>query len=85
MSDIQAQAFLQGTNYDKIFVDGFPRQIRLRTITFRVLLIMKELQRGSFRAAYTRNGNQQVRSSGFMENVRPFFTPLRDTTLHLYA
>ena len=73
MLGMQAQPSLQGINYDRIFVDGSPHQIRLRTITLHVMLITKEPPLGSSKAVFTGTGNQQVlnRSSGFMGNVRP--------------
>jgi hypothetical protein len=69
---LQAQASLQGINYDKIFADGSRHQIRLRIITLRAILITKEPRHGSSEAALTKIGNQQILShySGFMENVR---------------
>ena len=86
---MQAQALLQEINYDGIFVDGSLRQIRLRTITLRVMPITGELRCGSSEAAFTRIGNQQVlnRFSGFMENVRPSQSSLTltppNTILHV--
>ena len=74
-----AQAALQGINYDKIFVNGSHRRIRPRTTTSRVVLITREPQAGSFKVAYTMNGNRRLRFSGYMENVRscpkPFLAP----------
>ena len=75
---MQAQALSQGANCDRIFVDGSRHQIRLRTITLRVMLITKEQRHGSSEAVFTRIGNQQVpnRSSGSMESVRLSPTPV---------
>ena len=60
--DMQAQASLQGTNYHRIFVDSSRHQIhlrfRLRTIALPIMLIMRELQHGSSKAAYIRIENQ---------------------------
>jgi hypothetical protein len=69
---MQAQASFQGINYDRIFVDGSRHQIRLLTITLRVMLITREPRHGSTEAVFTRIGNQQILNhySGFMENVR---------------
>ena len=70
---MQAQALLQRTNYDRIFVDGSRLQIHLQITTLRVTLITREPRHGSSEAVFIRIGNQQrlIRSSGFMENVRP--------------
>ena len=74
---MQAQASLQGINYDRIFVNGSRHQIRLRTITLHIMLITREPRHGSSEAVFTRNGNQQLlnRCSGFMVNVRSSPTP----------
>ena len=68
--DVEAQATSQEINYDRTFGDGFPHRIRLQTITLHVVLITKEQQPGSFKVAYSVNGNLLVRFSGFMVNVR---------------
>jgi hypothetical protein len=75
--DIQVQASLQVINYDRIFVDGSRHQIRLRTITLRVMLVTREPRHGSSEAIYITIGNQQLlnRSSGSTENVRLSPTP----------
>ena len=65
----------QGINYDRIFVDGSPHQIHPRTITLRAALITREPQLGSRKEAYIVNGNQHLRFSGSMENVRCCPTP----------
>ena len=69
-----AQTSPQGINYDKIFVDGSLRQIHPRTITLPVVLITREPQLGSFKAAYIMNGNRHLRFSGSMGNVSLYFT-----------
>jgi hypothetical protein len=63
------QTSSQGINYEKIFVDGSPHQIHPRTITLPVVLITREPQLGSFKAACIMNGNPHLRFSGSMENV----------------
>ena len=65
-----AQLSSQGINYDSIFVDGSPHQIRPRIITLPVVLITRGPQLGSFKAAYIMNGDRHLRFSGSMENVR---------------
>ena len=65
-----AQPSSQGINYDKIFVDGSPHQIPPRIITLPVVVITREPQHGSFKAAYIMNGNLHLRFSGSRENVR---------------
>ena len=64
---------MQEIKYNRIFIDGSRHQIRLRTITLRVIFITREPQHGSSEAVFTRVGKQQPlnRLSGFMENVRP--------------
>jgi len=62
---------LQGINYGRTFTNGYPHQIRLRTITSHVVLITKEKRLGSSKGAYSRNGCPRVRFFGFMVNVRP--------------
>ena len=74
-----AQSSSQKINYDKIFVDGSPRQIPPRTTTLPVVLITREPQLGSFKAVYIRNGNRRLRFSGFMENVSRCPTPYLTT------
>ena len=67
---MQAQPSTQAINYDRIFVDGYPHQIHPRTITLRAMFITREPQLGSLKEAYIVNGNQHLRFSGSMENVR---------------
>ena len=69
---MRTQASSQGINlnYGGTFVNGSPHQIHLRTIPSLVVLITREPQPGSFKEAYIMNGNQHLRFSGSMENVR---------------
>ena len=66
-----ALASLQGINYGRTFTNGYPHQIRLRTITSHVVLITKEQRLGSSKGAYSRNGCPRVHFFGFMVNVCP--------------
>jgi hypothetical protein len=60
---------MQGVNCARTFASGFPHQTHPPTITLPVLPILKERQRGSFKAAPSENGNPQVRFYGSTVNV----------------
>jgi len=66
----------RGDNYERASTNGSLLQTHRRIITSHVVLITRKQQTGSSKAEYTRNGSQQVRFSGSMENVRPVLFPL---------
>jgi hypothetical protein len=65
----------QGINCGRAFTDGYPHQIRLRTITLHAVPTTKEQQPGSSKEAFSRNGCPRVPFFGFTVNVRPFRFP----------
>ena len=67
---MEPYALFQKTNCEITSTNGSPHRIRQLTITLRVILITRKLQRGSSKETFTRNGNPKVRSFGFMESVR---------------
>jgi hypothetical protein len=69
--DLQTQASLQGTNYDRTFADGSLHRIPPQTIISRAVLTMRELPRGFFKGIFSRNGSPLVPFFGFMANVCP--------------
>ena len=69
-SDVWTQPSIQGTNYDRIFEDGSPHQIRLRTITLLATRTMRELRHGSSREVFSGNGSPRAHLFGSMVNVR---------------
>ena len=68
----------QKTNYERTSTNGSPHQIRRLIITLRAVLITRRWQPGSFKAAFSGNGNQQARFFGFTGNARtvPLLTRL---------
>ena len=60
----------QGNNCEIASTNGSLRQTHQRTITSHVVLITRKQQTGFSKEEYTKNGSQQVRFSGPMENVR---------------
>ena len=54
----------------RTFTNGFPHRIHQLTITLRVIPITRRQQPGSFKEAFSGDGNQQVRSFGFTGKVR---------------
>ena len=69
---MESYASLQKTNCGRTSTNGFPHQIHQLIITLRVILTTRRQQLGSFKAAFSGSGNQQVRCFGFTGNVRPF-------------
>ena len=62
MPDVQAQPFSQSINYDRIFVDGFRRQIHQRITILHATLITKEQRPGFLKEGHIKNGSQWVLS-----------------------
>ena len=60
---------LQKTNCGRTSTNGSPHRIHQLIITLRVIPITRRRQPGSLEAAFSGNGNQQLRCFGFMENV----------------
>ena len=60
----------QKTDRGRTSTNGSPHRIRRLIITLRVILITRKPQRGSFKATFSANGNQQARYFGSMGNVR---------------
>jgi hypothetical protein len=60
----------QGTNCERAFTNGSPRQTHPRIITSHAVLIIREQQAGFFREASSKNGCHLNRFFGSMENVR---------------
>ena len=67
----EALPSLQEINYGRVFTDGYPHQIHLRTITSHAVPTTKEQRPGSSKEAFSRNGCPRVRFFGFMVNLRP--------------
>jgi hypothetical protein len=67
----EALPSFQGINYGRAFTNGYPHQIRLRTITSYVVPTTKEQRPGSSKGASSRNGCPRARFFGFTVNVRP--------------
>jgi hypothetical protein len=64
-----ASSILQGINCVRAFASGFPHQTHPQTITWPVLPISKERQRGSLKAVPTKIGSPLVRFLGSTVNV----------------
>ena len=69
MEPYMSYTSLQKTNCGRTSTNGSPHRIHQLTITLRVIPITRRRQPGSFEAAFSGNGNQQLRCFGFMENV----------------
>jgi hypothetical protein len=67
---VQAQASVQGINYDRTFADGSLRRIRLLTTTLRAAPIASEQRSGFSKKVSSPNGNPMGRFCGSTENVR---------------
>ena len=81
---LEPYASFQKTDCGRASTNGSPHPIRQLTITLRVILITRKLQRGSSKETFTRNGNQEVLSFGFTESVRPvpiFYPILNDVSI----
>jgi hypothetical protein len=77
-SNLAPYTSFQKTSCGRTSTNGSPHQIRRLIITLRAVLITRRWQPGSFKAAFSGNGNQQARFFGFMGNVRtvPLLTRL---------
>ena len=60
----------QGTSSEKVFYDGFHRQIHPRTITLHANPITSTQLNGYSKEVYIIDGNRLARSCGYTENVR---------------
>jgi hypothetical protein len=67
-----AQTASQGISSEIIFSDGFRLQIHPSIITLHQKLVIMIQLSGSFKAAYSINGNPPSLSYGYTENVRYF-------------
>ena len=68
--DMQANPSLQGTNYDRTFVDGSLPRIPLLTTILPAPPIASKQQAGFSKEVSSPNGNPMARFCGSTENVR---------------
>ena len=74
----RTQTILQGINFEIIFSNGFRPQIHQSIITLHAKLVTTVQLNGSFKAAYSTNGNPRTRSCGYMGSVRYLLPSTRD-------
>jgi len=74
---VEPYLIFQETNCGRGLTNGSPPRTRQRTTTLHVILITRIQQHGFFKARSIKNGGQQARFFGSMENVCPLLFPTR--------
>jgi hypothetical protein len=67
--NLRPRTLFQKPNYRRTSTNGSPHRIHRLTTTLRAVLITRKWRLGSFKAVFSGNGSQQVRSFGFTGNV----------------